>query len=161
MLLGVAEVIAQLKDQWPGTVKFIFQPAEESPPPGEEGGAALMVKEGVLTGAPKPEVIFGQHVISNWEAGQIAYRAGPTMASADDLDIVVNGKVTPYSIAAFYSFGYRLRHRFDAETLLGIVEPRSIAKGFWRAFFTGSPPLAPREPPTAPTVGIRVPDPLA
>jgi amidohydrolase len=92
MLLGVAQVISQLRDQWPGTVKFIFQPAEESAPLGEEGGASLMVREGVLSKAPKPEVVFGQHVLSSWEAGQIAYRAGPLMASADDLDITVEGK---------------------------------------------------------------------
>ena len=94
MLLGVAEVIAQLKSQWPGTVVFIFQPAEESPPGGEEGGAELMVKEGVLKRDPKPEVIFGQHVLSPWEAGQVAYRSGAMLASADDMEIVVSGKGT-------------------------------------------------------------------
>ena len=92
MLLGAAEVIAQLRAQWPGTVKFIFQPAEEAPPPGEEGGAELMVKEGVLKKDPKPEVIFGQHVIASWAAGELAYRSGAAMASADDLQIVVKGK---------------------------------------------------------------------
>ena len=94
MLLGVAEVVSQLKDQWPGTIKFIFQPAEESPPQGEEGGAALMVKEGVLSKEPKPEVIFGQHVLTNWEVGQVTYHSGGAMASADDVEIVVNGKGT-------------------------------------------------------------------
>jgi len=94
MLLGAAEIIAKLKDQWPGTVKFIFQPAEESPPLGEEGGAALMVKEGVLSREPKPEVIFGQHVLSNWEAGEVTFRAGALLASADDLEITVEGKGT-------------------------------------------------------------------
>jgi len=92
MLLGVAEVVARLKDQWPGTVKFIFQPAEESPPVGEEGGAQLMIKEGVLLKDPRPEVIFGQHVISSWAAGEVAYRSGALMASADDVEIVVTGK---------------------------------------------------------------------
>jgi len=92
MLLGAAEVIARLKNQWPGTVKFIFQPAEESPPAGEEGGAELMVKEGVLKKDPKPEVIFGQHVLSVWEAGEVTYRAGALLASADDLEITVEGK---------------------------------------------------------------------
>ena len=94
MLLGAAQVIAALKDQWPGTVKFIFQPAEESPPLGEEGGAELMVQEGVLKKDPKPEVIFGQHVLSGWEAGQVAYRAGAMLASADDVEITVRGKGT-------------------------------------------------------------------
>lgn len=94
MLLGAAQVIATLKDQWPGTVKFIFQPAEESPPLGEDGGAELMVREGVLKQEPKPEVIFGQHVLSSWEAGQVAYRAGAMLASADDVEITVRGKGT-------------------------------------------------------------------
>ena len=94
MLLGVAEVITQLKAQWPGTVMFIFQPAEESPPGGEEGGAELMVKEGLLKGEPKPEVIFGQHLLSAWAAGEVAYRSGPMLASADDVEITVEGKGT-------------------------------------------------------------------
>ncbi len=92
MLLGAAQVIAALKDQWPGTMKFIFQPAEESPPLGEEGGAALMVKEGVLKRDPKPEVIFGQHVMTTWAAGEVLYRAGALFASAEDLEITVEGK---------------------------------------------------------------------
>jgi len=93
MLLGAAEVIAQLKEQWPGTVKFIFQPAEEGAPVGEEGGAQLMIKENVLKKDPRPEVIFGQHLVT-WfgTAGEIGFRAGGTMASADDLEIVVEGK---------------------------------------------------------------------
>lgn len=94
MLLGAAQIISALKDQWPGTVKFIFQPAEESPPLGEDGGAELMVREGVLKKDPKPEVIFGQHVLSGWEAGQVAYRAGAMLASADDVEITVRGKGT-------------------------------------------------------------------
>ena len=92
MLLGTAQVIAALKDQWPGTVKFIFQPAEEAPPLGEEGGAQLMVKEGVLRKDPKPEVIFGQHVMTTWAAGEVLYRPGALLASAEDLEITVEGK---------------------------------------------------------------------
>ena len=92
MLLGTAEIIAKLKDQWPGTVEFIFQPAEESAPLGEEGGAELMVKEGVLKSDPKPEVIFGQHVLSAWAAGEVGVRAGAMLASADDVEITVQGK---------------------------------------------------------------------
>src|SRR5207249_10727974 len=61
ILMGVAEILAGMKAQLPGTVKFIFQPAEEGPPAGEEGGAALMVKEGALE-SPKPDAIFGLHV---------------------------------------------------------------------------------------------------
>lgn len=93
ILMGVAEALARVKDQLPGTVKFIFQPAEEGPPPGETGGAPLMVEEGVLDD-PKPAAIFGLHVISGLPAGEIAYRSGPLMASADWLYITVRGKQT-------------------------------------------------------------------
>jgi len=93
ILLGVAEALAGVRDQIPGTVKFIFQPAEEGPPPGETGGAPLMVAEGVLEN-PKPAVIFGLHVISGIPAGMITYRPGPFMASADWLYITVKGKQT-------------------------------------------------------------------
>ena len=93
ILLGVAEALASVREQIPGTVKFIFQPAEEGPPPGEEGGAPLMVAEGVLEN-PKPAAIFGLHVISGIPAGMITYRSGPLMASADWLYITVKGKQT-------------------------------------------------------------------
>jgi amidohydrolase len=93
ILMGVAEILAALKPQLPGTVKFIFQPAEEGPPAGEEGGAALMIKQGVLEN-PKPEAIFGLHVISGLEVGKITYRPGPLMASADVLRIGVRGRQT-------------------------------------------------------------------
>ena len=93
ILLGVAEALAGVRDQIPGTVKFIFQPAEEGPPPGETGGAPLMVAEGVLEN-PKPAAIFGLHVISGIPAGMITYRSGPFMASADWLYITVKGKQT-------------------------------------------------------------------
>jgi amidohydrolase len=93
ILMGVAEVLAGVREQLPGTVKFIFQPAEEGPPPGETGGAPLMVEEGALED-PKPDAIFGLHVISGIPAGMITYRAGPLMASADWLYITVRGKQT-------------------------------------------------------------------
>ena len=93
ILMGVAEVLAAMKEQVPGTVKFIFQPAEEGPPPGEEGGARLMVKQGVLND-PVPEAIFGLHINSRMPLGRAGYRAGPVMASADTLRIVVKGKQT-------------------------------------------------------------------
>jgi amidohydrolase len=93
ILLGVAEALASVRDQIPGTVKFIFQPAEEGPPPGETGGAPLMVAEGVLEN-PIPAAIFGLHVISGIPAGMITYRPGPLMASADWLYITVKGKQT-------------------------------------------------------------------
>ncbi|HWA13504.1 MAG TPA: amidohydrolase [Burkholderiales bacterium] len=93
ILMGVAQVLAGVKDRLPGTVKFIFQPAEEGPPPGETGGAPLMVEEGALEN-PKPDAIFGLHVISGQPAGRITYRAGPLMASADWLYITVKGRQT-------------------------------------------------------------------
>jgi amidohydrolase len=93
ILLGVAEILVKLKDQLPGTVKFIFQPAEEGPPPGEEGGAVLMIKEGVMDN-PRPDVIFGLHTGATHEVGQIAYRPGAVMAAADVLRITVQGRQT-------------------------------------------------------------------
>ncbi len=94
ILLGVAEVASKLKARWPGTLKLFFQPAEEGPPAGEEGGAALIIKEGAFAKAPKPEVMFGLHILSEYDADQVAYRSGGAMASADDIDIVVHGKQT-------------------------------------------------------------------
>jgi amidohydrolase len=94
MLMAVAEVLSKIKDQIPGTVKFIFQPAEEGAPKGEEGGANLMVKEGVLA-SPKVDAIFGQHVASfPAPLGMILYRSGGFMASADKLTIVIKGSQT-------------------------------------------------------------------
>jgi len=89
--LGVAEVLAGMKNQISGTVKFIFQPAEEGPPAGEEGGAKLMVKEGAMEN-PKPSAIFGLHTLPSIEAGQIAYQSGPAMASSDKFYITIRGK---------------------------------------------------------------------
>ncbi|UCE69576.1 MAG: amidohydrolase, partial [Flavobacteriaceae bacterium] len=79
ILMGVAEVLAQNKDKIKGTVKFIFQPAEEGPPPGEEGGALLMIREGVLKN-PDVEAIFGLHINSQTPVGVIRYKSGSTMA---------------------------------------------------------------------------------
>jgi amidohydrolase len=93
ILMGVAEVLTAMKAELPGTVKFIFQPAEEGVPRGEEGGARLMVKQGVLEN-PVPEAIFGLHVSSPLAAGRVGYRAGPLMASSDSFRIVVKGKQT-------------------------------------------------------------------
>jgi len=93
ILMGVAEILTQLKPQLQGSVKFIFQPAEEGPPEGEEGGAALMIKEGVLEN-PKPDAIFGLHVISRVPVGKIEYRSGPALASVDSFRIVVHGRQT-------------------------------------------------------------------
>jgi amidohydrolase len=93
ILMGVAEVLASMKGDLPGTVKFIFQPAEEGAPEGEEGGAELMIKEGVLEN-PKVDAIFGLHIDSKIEVGKIGYKPGPTMAAVDILNINVTGKQT-------------------------------------------------------------------
>ena len=94
VLMAVAEVLSKVKEELPGTVKFIFQPAEEGAPKGEEGGAALMIKEGVL-GSPKVDAIFGLHVFSiPAPAGMICFRPGAMMASADKLTIVIRGSQT-------------------------------------------------------------------
>lgn len=91
ILMGVAEVLAQNKDKIKGTVKFIFQPAEEGPPPGEEGGALLMIREGVLKN-PDVEAIFGLHINSQTPVGVIRYKSGSTMAAAQSFTIKVKGK---------------------------------------------------------------------
>lgn len=93
ILLGVAEVLASVREDIPGTVKFLFQPAEEGAPHGEEGGAALMVKEGALE-SPSVEAVFGLHVTSRYPVGEIAYRPGPMMAAVDSFTITVQGKQT-------------------------------------------------------------------
>jgi amidohydrolase len=92
MLLGTATILARLRDQLPGSVKLIFQPAEEGPPAGEQGGAELMVKEGVLDN-PKVDAIFGLHVFP-MTAGAIEFRPGPLMASGDGFTIRITGKQT-------------------------------------------------------------------
>lgn len=93
MLMGAAEVLANNRERLPGTVKFIFQPAEEGAPAGEQGGADLMIAEGVLDGPDAPEAILGLHV---WPAatGTLNYRAGPFMAAADGLNITLTGEQT-------------------------------------------------------------------
>jgi amidohydrolase len=92
ILMGVAEVLAGIRQELPGTVRFIFQPAEEGAPQGEEGGAGLMIREGALEN-PRPEAIFGLHV-RPLPVGFIGYRAGGAMASSDSLRIVVHGQQT-------------------------------------------------------------------
>jgi amidohydrolase len=93
ILLGAATVLSKLKGQLPGTVKLIFQPAEEGPPVGESpAGAELMVKEGVLDD-PKVDAVFGLHVFP-YPAGEILYRSGPLMASGDNFKITLTGKQT-------------------------------------------------------------------
>lgn len=91
VLLGVAEVLAAMRDQLPGTVKFIFQPAEEGPPPGEEGAAELMVREGVLEN-PRPSAIFGLHTYAHLEVGKIGYTPGGALAAVDHFYITLRGR---------------------------------------------------------------------
>ncbi|NCP85460.1 MAG: amidohydrolase [Bacteroidetes bacterium] len=91
IMMGVAEVLMSVKKDVPGTVKFIFQPAEEGPPGDEDGGAALMVKEGVLQN-PKVDAVFGLHINSGLETGFLGYKKGATMASSDWIDIEIQGK---------------------------------------------------------------------
>jgi amidohydrolase len=91
--LGVAEVLGGLRADLPGTVKFIFQPAEEGPPPGEEGGAPLMIKQGALEN-PRPEAIFGLHVAADVPVGQVGYCPGAALASADHFVITIRGKMS-------------------------------------------------------------------
>jgi amidohydrolase len=91
ILMGVAEILSQRRTSIPGTIKFFFQPAEEGPPAGEEGGAELMVREGVMQN-PKVEAVFGLHVNSVLPVGHVAYRPGGTMASAESFRIIIKGK---------------------------------------------------------------------
>jgi amidohydrolase len=93
ILMGVAEALAGIRERIPGTVKFIFQPAEETPPIGENGGAKMMIEEGCLD-APRVGAIFGLHITSIQPTGMIGYRSGPFMASADDFRIFVRGTQT-------------------------------------------------------------------
>jgi amidohydrolase len=93
MLMGAAEKLASIKEQVAGTVVFIFQPAEEGAPKGEEGGAELMLKEGLFK-KHEPEVVFGIHVFSSITVGHIKYREGPLMASSDRFEITVKGTQT-------------------------------------------------------------------
>jgi amidohydrolase len=93
ILLGVAEVLAAVRERLPGSVLFLFQPAEEGAPPGEKGGARLMIEEGALAN-PTPDAVFALHVTPQYRAGEIAYRPGGAMASSDKLEITVRGRQT-------------------------------------------------------------------
>ena len=93
MLMSAAQVLSGMKAELAGTVVFLFQPAEEGPPAGEEGGAALMVKEGVLDN-PKVDVVFGMHIDAQTPVGKIGYREGGIMAESDWFSIKIKGKQT-------------------------------------------------------------------
>ena len=88
--LGLASMLVDARDQLAGTVKFIFQPAEEGPPPGEQGGALMMIEEGVLRD-PAPEAIFALHAWPTLNVGQVGHTTGPTMAAADRFRIELRG----------------------------------------------------------------------
>ncbi len=91
MLMGAAKILAEKREELQGTVKFIFQPAEEGTPPGEDGGAEMMVEEGVLEN-PDVDVIFGQHIWPRKPVGKIGYRSGGLKAASDRLNITVHGR---------------------------------------------------------------------
>ncbi len=93
ILMAAAEVLAAHKAQLKGTVKLLFQPAEENLPQGEIGGAKRMLAEGAYAGA-RPDAVFGLHVVSGLPAGTVGYRPGPAHASADEFSIVVHGRQT-------------------------------------------------------------------
>ncbi|RUO18685.1 amidohydrolase [Aliidiomarina haloalkalitolerans] len=94
MLMGAAEYLAQNRDDISGSVMFIFQPAEEGAPAGEEGGAQLMIKEGIFERFERPDAIFGIHVGSMSHTGHVGYRSGPIMASSDRFNVRVRGEQT-------------------------------------------------------------------
>jgi amidohydrolase len=89
-LLGVASVLSAVKADLPGSIEFIFQPAEEGPPPGERAGAELMLSEGVFT--TKPQAVFALHSFPDLEVGQVGFNPGPTMAAVDQFVVKIKGK---------------------------------------------------------------------
>ena len=93
ILMGVAEILAGMRAEIQGTVRFVFQPAEETPPIGEDGGAKMMVEQGCLKN-PDVGAIFGLHITSIYPTGKVGYRSGPMMASADDFRVFVRGTQT-------------------------------------------------------------------
>jgi amidohydrolase len=93
ILMGVAEALASMRAELPGEILFVFQPAEEGPPDGEEGGAEEMLRQGIFERF-KPEAVFGLHVFSTLNAGQLGWRSGPAMAASDRFNIVVQGRQT-------------------------------------------------------------------
>lgn len=90
---GVASILAEMREEIPGTVVFLFQPAEEGPPPGEEGGADLMIQQGVLQN-PRPEAIFGLHTLANLPVGKVGFTSGPAFAAVDSFRASIQGSQT-------------------------------------------------------------------
>ncbi len=91
--LGVASVLADLRENVPGTVLFVFQPAEEGPPPGEEGGAELMLKEGAFS-QPRPAAVFGLHTLADLPLGKVGFTVGPALAAVDHFKVTIRGRQT-------------------------------------------------------------------
>ena len=91
ILMGAASVLAGIRNDLPGTVMFVFQPAEEGPPAGERGGASLMLEEGLFSQV-KPAVMFGFHLRAELNVGKVGYRSGPIMAGSDRFGVVVTGE---------------------------------------------------------------------
>lgn len=132
--LGVASILTAMKNDLSGTIKFIFQPAEEGPPPPEDGGARLMVAEGVLEN-PKPQVIFGLHALAEMEVGNLGYTEGPAFAAVDTFEVKIIGKqshgaspemsVDPVVIAAQFVLALQtIRSR-----ILSPLEPSVVTVG--------------------------------
>ncbi len=93
ILMGVAQALAGIRDELPGEILFIFQPAEEGPPEGEDGGALMMLEQGIFDRFT-PEAVFGLHVFSTLRVGELGYRSGPMMAASDRFSIIVKGRQT-------------------------------------------------------------------
>lgn len=93
ILMGVAQALSTVREDLSGEILFIFQPAEEGPPDGEEGGAEEMLRQGIFERF-KPEAVFGLHVFSTLNAGTVGYRSGPLMAASDRFNIVIKGRQT-------------------------------------------------------------------
>ncbi|MEX1362945.1 MAG: amidohydrolase [Nannocystaceae bacterium] len=139
IVMGVAQLLPSLRDRLPGTVKLLFQPAEEGAPPGEEGGAELMVAQGALSD-PSPEVIFGLHAVPE-PVGDVLVRSGPAMASSDRLTIVVRGEQThgaypwrgidPVTISAQIVLGLQtvVSRQLDATVTPSVISIGSIHGG--------------------------------
>ncbi len=139
VLLGVASVLAAMKTELPGTVKFIFQGAEEGAPPGEEGGASLMVKEGVLQN-PRPQAIFALHAMSEMTVGDVGYSEGPALAASDTWEVKIVGKqahgarpelsIDPIVTAAEFALALQtIRSRTFAGSEPGVVTIGAIHGG--------------------------------
>jgi len=135
--LGVASVLAEMRDRIPGTVKFIFQPAEEGAPPGEEGGARLMVEEGVLEG-PRPEAIFGLHTWSDMDVGKVGYSVGPALAAVDHFIIDLHGTqahgASPHTSVDPIVMGSEIVEAFQTirSRNLDPLEPSVVTVGIFR-----------------------------